>query len=139
MDKNYSSSKLTSSCFFFCANNCLFRVFIYLTSFKLILPLLPLREGYTVEFFFQSISWNTNLMLISKSAKWRAMRAYTFTCQRALRTHVLTCQRVLGAYMLTCQCTLRTYVLTCQCPSFDATIFSFVAIVDEVVHTAGKF
>ena len=25
-----------------------------------------LREGYTVKFFFQSVSWNTNLTLISQ-------------------------------------------------------------------------
>ena len=30
------------------------------------------------------------------------------------------------------------YVLTCQHTSFDATIFSFAAIVAEVVHTVRK-
>ena len=47
-------------------------------------------------------------------------------------------QRALRAYVLTCQRALCTYVLTCQRASFDATIFSFTAIVAEVVHTGGK-
>ena len=42
MDNNYSFSKFTSSVFFFYASNCLLRVFIYLTPFDLIFPLLPL-------------------------------------------------------------------------------------------------
>ena len=45
----------------------------------------------------------------------------------AFRTYVLTCQRALRAYML-----------TCERVSFDATNFSFAAIVAEVVHTVGK-
>ena len=55
---------------------------------------------------------------------------------RTLRTkNVLTCQRALCAYVLTCQHVLRAYMLTCKYASFDATIFSFTAIVAEVVHT----
>ena len=40
--------------------------------------------------------------------------------------------------VLTYQRALRAYVLTCQRASFDATIFSFTAIVAEVVHTVDK-
>ena len=58
---------------------------------------------------------------------------------RALRPkNVLTYQRALRAYVLTCQRALRAYVLTCQRASFDATIFSFTAIVAEVEHTVDK-
>ena len=63
------------------------------------------------------------------------------TCQRVLRDYVpcvLKCQCALRAYVLRCQRALRAYVLTCQRASFDATIFSFAAIVAEVVHTVGK-
>ena len=66
----------------------------------------------------------------------RALRAKNvLTGQRALRAYVLTCQSALRAYMLTCQRAFRAYVLTCQRASFDATIFSFAAIVAEVLHT----
>ena len=68
----------------------------------------------------------------------RALRAYVFTCQHALRVYVLTCQRAFRAYVLTCQRALCAYVLKCQHGSFDATIFSFIAIVAEIVHTVGK-
>ena len=44
----------------------------------------------------------------------------------------------LRAYVLTCQRALRAYVLMYQRAGFDATIFSFAAIVAEVVHTVGK-
>ena len=40
--------------------------------------------------------------------------------------------------VLKCQRALRAYVLTCQRASFDTTIFSFTAIVAEVIHTVGK-
>ena len=49
-----------------------------------------------------------------------------------------TCSRVNVPCALTCQRALRAYVFTCQRASFDATIFSFAAIVAEVVHTVGK-
>ena len=68
----------------------------------------------------------------------RALRAYVLMFQRVLRARVLTCQRALRTHVLTCQRALRTYMLTCQRASFDATIFSFAAIVAEVVHTVGK-
>ena len=67
----------------------------------------------------------------NESAKLHALRA----------KNVLTCPRDSLPYVLTFQCTLRAYVpsvLTCQNASFDATIFSFSAIVAEVVHIAGK-
>ena len=53
--------------------------------------------------------------------------------------NVLTCQRALRAYVLTWQLALCAHVLKCQSASFDATIFSFTAIVTEVVHTVVKF
>ena len=79
----------------------------------------------------------------------RALRVYMLTCQRALyayvptclaclRVHVQTCLTCLRAHVLTCQCALTGDVLTCQRGSFDATIFSFTAIVAEAVHTVGK-
>ena len=90
----------------------------------------------------------------------RAMRVYMLTCQRALyayvptclaclrahaptclaclRVHVQTCLTCLRAHVLTCRRALTGDVLTCQRGSFDATIFSFTAIVAEVVHTVGK-
>ena len=68
----------------------------------------------------------------------RALRAKNvLTCQRSLRAYVLSCQRALHAYVFTCQCALRAYVLTCERASFDAAIFSFAAIVDDVVHSVG--
>ena len=77
--------------------------------------------------------------IFDESAKLRAMRAKNvLTCQRALCDYVLTCQRALRAYVLTCQRALCAYVLKCQHASFDATIFSFTAIVAEIVHTVGK-
>ena len=60
------------------------------------------------------------------------------TCSRADVPCVLTCSRAFLAYMFTCQRALRAYVLTCQRASFDAIIFSFAAIVVEVVHAVGK-
>ena len=87
------------------------------------------------------------------------------TCQRPLRAYVLTCKRVLRAYALTClacllvnvPCVLKcshANVLTCKRASsslshlpaflallvsdFDATFFSFFAIVIEVVHSDGE-
>ena len=78
-------------------------------------------------------------MFSEESAKLRALRAKNvLTCQCVLRVYVLTCQRALHAYVLTCQRAFRTYVLTCQRASFDAIIFSFAAIIAEVVHTVGK-
>ena len=69
----------------------------------------------------------------------RALRAKNvLTCQRVLRAYVLKCQHALRAYVFTCQRAMRAYVLTCQRASFDATIFSFAAIVAEVLHTVGK-
>ena len=68
----------------------------------------------------------------------RALRAYALMCQRVFCAYVLMCQRALRPYVLTCQRALRPYVLTCQRASFDATIFSFAAIVAEVVHTVSK-
>ena len=68
----------------------------------------------------------------------RALRAYVLTCQHVLRAHVLTWQPALHAYVFTCQRALRAYVITCQRTSFIATIFSFTAIIVEVVHTVGK-
>ena len=77
--------------------------------------------------------------IFDESAKLRAMHAKNvLTCQRALCDYVLTCQRALRAYVLTCQRALCAYVLKCQYASFDATIFSFTAIVAEIVHTVGK-
>ena len=63
---------------------------------------------------------------------------YVLTCQRALRAYVLTCQRVLRAYVVTSQHASRAYVLRCQSANFEDTIFSFIAIVTEAVHTVGK-
>ena len=79
------------------------------------------------------------LTCLIDSAKLRALRAKNvLTCQSVLHASVLTCQRALPAYMLICQRALRVYVFTCQRASFDATIFSFAAIIAEVVHTVGK-
>ena len=72
-------------------------------------------------------------------AKLRALRAKNvLMCQRALRAYMLTSQRVLRAHVHTCQHVLRAYVFTCERASFDVTIFSFAAIVAEVVHTVSK-
>ena len=68
----------------------------------------------------------------------RALRAYMLTSQRVLRAHVHTCQHVLRANVFSCQRALRAYVFTCERASFDVTIFSFAAIVAEVVHTVSK-
>ena len=92
----------------------------------------------------------------------RANVPYVFTCQRALRTYVLTCFACLlvnvpcmlkcsNANMLMC---LSANVLTCKrttsslshlpvflawlVSSFDATFFSFFAIIIEAVHSDGK-
>ena len=45
-------------------------------------------------------------------------------------TSLLNC---VPCVLKTCQRALRAHVLTCQCASFDATIFSFAAVVAEVV------
>ena len=78
----------------------------------------------------------------NESAKLRALRAKNvLTCQRSLRAHVQTCLVCLHANVpcvLTCSCAKLSCVLTCQHASFDATIFSFAAIVAAVVHTIGK-
>ena len=90
------------------------------------------------------------------------LSAYVLTCQLVLRAYVLTCQGALRAYVLTCQHGLR---VTCSCANmtwvpcltclvwhhdhlpisfassvstFDATFFSFTAILVEVVHNIGK-
>ena len=74
-----------------------------------------------------------------ESAKLRALRAKNvLTCQCVLRAYVLSCQRALRAYVPMRQRVLRAYVLTCQRASFDVTIFSFAAIIAEVVHTVDK-
>ena len=77
-----------------------------------------------------------------KSAKLRALRSKNVpTCQCALRAYVLcmlTCQYALRAYVFTCQRPLRAYMFMCQRASFDGTVFSFAAIVAEVVHIPGK-
>ena len=76
---------------------------------------------------------------LCKSAKLRALCAKNvLTCQRALHAYVDTYQRALCAYVPTCQRALRAYVLTYQQAIFDATIFSFAAIVAEVVQSVGK-
>ena len=92
----------------------------------------------------------TSTTTLTESAKLRALRAknvltyqrnlraYVLTCQRALHAYVLRCQCVLCVYMLMCQRALRAYVLTYQRASFDATIFSFTAIVAEVAHIVFK-
>ena len=41
-------------------------VFMHILHISQILVSIALREGCTVKFFFQSISWNTNLTLISQ-------------------------------------------------------------------------
>ena len=85
------------------------------------------REGLTIE-----------------SAKLRALRAYMPTCLAYLRVHVPTCVACLRAHVPMCLACLRVLpaympcVLTCQRARFDITIFSFAAIVAEVVHTVGK-
>ena len=89
--------------------------------------------------------WTLPIVLVLKfshsnvyyeAAKLLALHAKNIlTCQRVLRAYVLTCQRALRAYVPTC---LVAYVLTCQSASFDATIFSFAAIVAEVMHTVEK-
>ena len=68
----------------------------------------------------------------------QALRTYMLPCQRAVRAYILTCQCTLCPYMLTCQHAIHAYVLMCQHTSFDATIFSFAAIVAEVVNAVGK-
>ena len=59
-------------------------------------------------------------------------------CQRALRTYVLMHQRALLADMLMCQAVVPADVLTCRRTSFNATIFTFAAIVAEVLHTVDE-
>ena len=93
------------------------------------------------------------------------LRVRMLKCQRALRalhTHVLTCQCAFHAHLpacLECSHAFRTYVLICQralsplphmacvtmcshlaciASSFDATFFSFIAIVVEVLDTVHK-
>ena len=77
-----------------------------------------------------------------ESAKLRALCAKNvLTCQRALCAYVPTCLACLRAHVPRSLARLRAHVpcvLTCQCASFDATIFSFAAIVTEIVHTVGK-
>ena len=60
------------------------------------------------------------------------------TCSRANVPCVLTCSHVNVPCVLTCSRVLCAYVLKCQRASFNATTFSFAAIVAEVVHTVGK-
>ena len=54
--------------------------------------------------------------------------------------NVLTYQRAMCAYVLPCQHALRACSCACVllCSRFDATIFSFAAIIAEVVPTVGK-
>ena len=68
----------------------------------------------------------------------RANVSCMLMCSCANVPWVLTCQRALHAYVLTSQRALHAYVFTCQRASFKAAIFSFAAIVAEVVHTVGK-
>ena len=77
--------------------------------------------------------------VVDESAKLRALRAKNVrTCKRALLAYALMCQRALRSNVLTCQHVLHAHVLTSQRATFDATIFSFGAIVAEVIHTPGK-
>ena len=76
------SSKLTSSFFSCCASNSLFRVFIYLTSFELIFPLLTLQYcsnllsiSLAKVFAFQ---WK-NLILHKFSFNWKVAAATATT------------------------------------------------------------
>ena len=85
------------------------------------------------------IKIETFLYQLKKSAKLCTLRAKNvLTCQRALRAYLFTCQRASRAYVFTCQRALPAYVLTCRRASLDVAIFSFTAIVAEVVHTVGK-
>ena len=68
----------------------------------------------------------------------RAHVPCVLTCSRANVSCILTCSRTNASCVLAYLRALRAYVLTCQRASCDATIFSFAAIVAEVVHTVGK-
>ena len=96
--------------------------------------------------YFRLIAGSSSSYL-SESAKLRALCAKNvvtcqlfcvLTCSRANVPCMLTCSRANVPCVLTFQRALRAYVLTCQRASFDATIFSFAAVIAEVVDTVDK-